>query len=312
MSVNEKMTAIADSIRAKTGKAGKLTLDDMPSAIESIVGGGGADVSGVTATAPHVLEGDVFVDAEGNEVTGTMKNNVAETVYLTRSNSSFDIEKGYHSGGGEVRVRKSSETVTPTKEEQEVMNEADGFLSRVTVEAIPEKYQDVSGVNVLPNEVLVGSTYVDRDGEHKGTMPYNSPETYVLTPGFMMGSGYREYEIREGYHTGGGKVVVDVIGTKYVTPRVIDQIIEAPEGQFLSEVYVYAMPFTTAQVKAVLQGTTFINEKGEVTEGTMPNNGAITKSINGLTETTVDIPEGYTSGGSVNLTEDIAQALSEI
>ena len=39
--VNEKMTAIADAIRAKTGGTEKLGLDDMPAAIESIETGGG-------------------------------------------------------------------------------------------------------------------------------------------------------------------------------------------------------------------------------------------------------------------------------
>lgn len=38
MSVNEKMTAIADAIRDKTGGTEKLTLDDMPIAIAEIAG----------------------------------------------------------------------------------------------------------------------------------------------------------------------------------------------------------------------------------------------------------------------------------
>lgn len=36
MSVNEKMTAIADAIRGKTGIAGKLTLDDMAAEIDAV------------------------------------------------------------------------------------------------------------------------------------------------------------------------------------------------------------------------------------------------------------------------------------
>lgn len=39
MSINAAMTAIADAIRAKTGKTGSLTLEQMPSEIESISGG---------------------------------------------------------------------------------------------------------------------------------------------------------------------------------------------------------------------------------------------------------------------------------
>ena len=34
--VNEKMTAIADAIRSKTGKENKLTLEDMANEIENL------------------------------------------------------------------------------------------------------------------------------------------------------------------------------------------------------------------------------------------------------------------------------------
>ena len=45
MSVNEKMTAIADAIREKTGKSELITLDAMPGEIRGIeTGGGGADL----------------------------------------------------------------------------------------------------------------------------------------------------------------------------------------------------------------------------------------------------------------------------
>lgn len=43
MSVNEKMTAIADAIRAKTGGTAALTLDQMAEEIAGIQGGGGSD-----------------------------------------------------------------------------------------------------------------------------------------------------------------------------------------------------------------------------------------------------------------------------
>ena len=42
MSVNDKMTAIANAIRSKTGDTAALTLDGMATAISGISGGGGA------------------------------------------------------------------------------------------------------------------------------------------------------------------------------------------------------------------------------------------------------------------------------
>ena len=44
----------------------------------------------------------------------------------------------------------------------------------------------------------------------------------------------------------------------------------------------------------------------------MPNNGAISKSIDGLTATSATIPAGYTSGGTVSLTSAIEDALAAI
>ena len=44
----------------------------------------------------------------------------------------------------------------------------------------------------------------------------------------------------------------------------------------------------------------------------MVNNGAMNKSIDGLTTTSVTIPSGYTSGGTVSMTTDIETALAAI
>ena len=41
MALTDKLTAIANAIRAKTGKSDSLTLDQMPTEIEGITGGGG-------------------------------------------------------------------------------------------------------------------------------------------------------------------------------------------------------------------------------------------------------------------------------
>ena len=50
MALIDKLTAIANAIRAKTGSTGGLTLDQMPSAIASITGGGGTAVPDGYAT----------------------------------------------------------------------------------------------------------------------------------------------------------------------------------------------------------------------------------------------------------------------
>ena len=57
MSVNEKMTAIADAIRGKTGKTDRLTLDQMAAEIAGITGGGGGGLA--YDMGEFVLDADV-------------------------------------------------------------------------------------------------------------------------------------------------------------------------------------------------------------------------------------------------------------
>ena len=45
MSINEKMTALADSIREKSGISGKLSIDEMKIAVDSITTGGGYSIA---------------------------------------------------------------------------------------------------------------------------------------------------------------------------------------------------------------------------------------------------------------------------
>ena len=51
---------------------------------------------------------------------------------------------------------------------------------------------------------------------------------------------------------------------------------------------------------------------GAKVTGTMPNNGAVSGSIDGLSGTSYAVPAGYTSGGTVSLTGDIEEALADI
>jgi hypothetical protein len=69
---------------------------------------------------------------------------------------------------------------------------------------------------------------------------------------------------------------------------------------------------TTAEAAHVLDDKKFVSSTGVVTEGTMANNGDVSASMDGLTQTSVTIPAGYTSGGTISLTSDIEDALAAI
>ena len=67
----------------------------------------------------------------------------------------------------------------------------------------------------------------------------------------------------------------------------------------------------TVAVAEMLAGKTAY-ARGTKLTGTMPNIGATGGSIDGLTTTSVSIPAGYTSGGTVSLASDIEDSLASI
>ena len=74
---------------------------------------------------------------------------------------------------------------------------------------------------------------------------------------------------------------------------------------------VYYTSSATATADQILDGeTAFVG--GELVEGTMPNNGSTSLELDGMQTTTVSVPAGYTSGGSVSLTNSIETALAAI
>lgn len=160
------------------------------------------DVSSVTAGAEHVLTGVVYVTADGTVTPGEMLNHGAVDKTLDVTTITYTIPKGFHNGAGTVKLVLETKTVTPTKSAQEITPSAGKVLSKVTVDAIPDKYQDVSGVTTLPENVLDGNYYVDKTGAVvEGTMPDKGAVNATID-----GLTTTSYTIPAGKHNGSGKV----------------------------------------------------------------------------------------------------------
>jgi hypothetical protein len=162
------------------------------------------DTSSVTAGAADVLTGKVFVTADGVVTPGDMVNNGAVDKTLDATTVTYTIPKGFHSGSGKVKLVLETKSVTPTKSAQEVTPTAGNVLSKVTVGAIPDKYQDVSGVTTTAPNVLDGTYFVDKTGELvEGTMPDKGAVNATID-----GLTTTSYTIPAGKHNGSGKVTL--------------------------------------------------------------------------------------------------------
>lgn len=270
------------------------------------------DVSSTTAAAADVLTGKVYVLANGTVTTGTMANNGNVSKVLDAVTLSYTIPKGYHGGTGTVKISVETKTVTPTKASQEITPTSGKVLSKVTVDPIPDNFQDTTNVDATAANVLDGKIFVTADGETEGTMPNNGAVSQTLN------TTTTSYTVPAGYHSGTGKVSITT-ETKSATPTKSAQTITPSTGKVLSSVSVAAIPAAyqdvtsvTADAADVLDGKKIVSATGDSVTGSMPNNGAMNKTIDGLTETSVEIPAGYTSGGTVSLTSDIEDALAAI
>lgn len=135
------------------------------------------------------------------------------------------------------------------------------------------------------------------------------------------------YTIPKGYHNGTGSVLGIAGEGKYdlqqktVTPTKAQQSVTPDQGYYgLSGVTVEAIPdnyqdvsTTTAEEQDVLSGKMFIGKDGASKTGSMPNNADVSGTIDGMSENlSVTIPAGYTTGGTVSLSDTIEKALQEI
>ena len=264
------------------------------------------------------------LDALATSIDGIVNRGaVSATV---QEGDTYTIPAGYHNGSGTVsgvsgggNYNLQSKSVTPTKSQQSITPDTGYYgLSDVTVAAIPEAYQNVSSVTATAGDVLAGKIIVDTTGTSvTGTMTNNGAVSKTLDAT----TSNQSYTVPRGYHSGSGTVQI-VLEEKSATPSASSQNITPTSGKVLSKVTVNAIPAkygdttgdtaVAANLLAGVKAHTISNGSAVQITGTMTDNGAISGSIDGLTTTSYTVPAGYTSGGTVSLTNDIETALAAI
>lgn len=196
-------------------------------------------------------------------------------------------------GGGKIQ---DGVTVTPTKEEQTVEPDP-GFdgLGAVTVEAIPDAYQDVTGVDAGAEDIRVGKVGIDAQGnllngemlprkpeQQKSVVPTKQAQTVSPDSGYAL-SAVNVAKIPDAYQDVSfvdaeaadirvGKTGVSATGerldgqmlpqkpeqTKSVTPTESSQLVEPDSGYALSAVEVDAIPSKYADISGVTAVTNVV------------------------------------------------------
>lgn len=169
------------------------------------------DVSATTTEEGDVRANKVFIKSDGTTATGTLTDNgaVSKVLDATKGNQSYTVPDGIHNGKGAVSIVLENKTATPTKAAQDITPTASKVLGKVSVAAIPAKYQDVSDVTAAAGDVVEGKKIVAADGSVvEGTMADNGTLT-----GTIDGLTTTSYTIPAGKTSGGTVSLTNAIET---------------------------------------------------------------------------------------------------
>lgn len=242
---------------------------------------------------------------------------------------SINIPAGYHKGGGvvvgksntagdaETYRRQVKTGITPQKGKEVHVTPDSGYyaLESVTVDPIPDRFNDTSGVKVNSEQMLAGNVAIGPNGETiDGRMNNNGNIDRVLDTANTFTT------IDEGYHAGSGTVRIDIDTKPPVEPTKEVQDIVPDAGKVLGKVTVAPIPekyIDTTETKSPASAENILVNKvayvnGAKVKGTMKDLGSATMSFDGLTTTQITVDAGYTSGGTISLTDDIETELAKI
>lgn len=199
-----RIQGLRDNLRTKLVALGLAQssdkLEDCVEAVENIADNGAVSGNISTVAQRYTVPAGYHNGQGGVQIASTeqakiIQGNIKSGVTILGVTGSY--------AGEDVDLQEK--TVTPTKSPQNVTPDAgyDG-LSKVTVNAIPDNYADVSGVTAVAGDVLANKIFVGTDGtETAGTMVNNG-----AAAGTIDGMTEDSYTIPAGYHNGSGSVTL--------------------------------------------------------------------------------------------------------
>lgn len=143
---------------------------------------------------------DLATAIDGMDNVGAIQAQIVE-------GETYTVPRGFHNGSGTVtgiagggNYSLQAKTITPTKSQQSVTPDNGYYgLSGVTVEIIPQNYQDISNTTAVATDVLVTKVFIASDGTTTtGTMA-NNGVTSLTIDGLVSTSA----SIPAGYTSGG-------------------------------------------------------------------------------------------------------------
>lgn len=196
---------------------------------------------------------------------------------------------------------------------------------------------DTSSATATPSTLLSGYTAVVNNELIAGNIPTNNINNITIDgPNVSIESGYYKDNVNKtipiitqatpnisinnsglitassnqdaGYVASGTKS-----STKQLTTQAAKTVTPGTSDQTAVSSGVYTTGAVTVKGDANLKAENILSGKSIFgVSGGIPNNGSVSATIDGLTQTQITIPAGYTSGGTISLTDAIESALAAL
>lgn len=158
--IGEKMTAVANAVRAKTGGTGKLTLDQMASSLNGITNRDSSSLtaSGATVSVPagNYKAASSKSVATATQATPSVSIDSAGKITATATQSAGYVSGGTTTGTKQLTTQ-AAKTVTPSTSEQTAVASGVYTTGAIKVAAMPTATQATPSISVSSSGLITAS-----------------------------------------------------------------------------------------------------------------------------------------------------------